>query len=422
MSQATAKFHWQTGATTLLMATILLMAVSVIGVYSARTSIVEQRIAANTVWGQTTSDEAQAAADNLTAFTQTTFQTLAAGATQVNFSNTTSVDGAANVLNSPAISVPIGMQYNIAVINADTLDPYKTVKLDVGVNGPNGSTVKRFFETLTFGPFLREIPKADVTALGDATIPLANVKASSATVNAATLPQYVGMSPTGASILARTFAGAKVNSAPEEEEEDDLPAVLTPAAGTDYANLTPAQFEGNYFSDSGAHIKETVQNVFTCGTAANGTAPCTFSDFAKIASDITQKKTPLFIWVEGDLDLSGGTLGDFGAKVGMLDAGTDSTPVLLYVTGNLTLRNNATVNGLVYTRGNWNNGNNVGTVNGAVIVNGTGNGTGADINNQAGNFTSTGGLTLNYEFYILNKLRTLGSYTRVAGSWRDFQP
>jgi len=418
MSQATAQLKWQTGATTLLMATILLMAVSVIGIYSVRTSIVEQRIAANTVWGRSTSDEAQAAADNLTAFTQTSFQTLAAGATQVNFSNTTSVSGAANVLNSPAITVPAGMQYSIAVINADALDPYKTVNLDVGVNGANGSTVQRLFETLTFGPFLREIPKAVVTTLGDANIPLANVTASSATLNAATLPQYAAVCPSGASILARTVGGAKVNSAPA----DPLPALLTPAAGTDYANLTPASFEGNYFSDSGAHIKETVQKVVTCGSAANGTAACTFSDFAKIASDIAQNKTPLFIWVEGDLDLAGGTLGDFGSKAGMLDAGTDSTPVLLYVTGNLTLRNNATVNGLVYTRGNWNNGNNVGTVNGAVIVNGTGNGTGADINNQAGNFTSTGGLTLNYEFYILNKLRTLGSYTRVAGSWRDFQP
>ena len=55
----------QGGAATLLMAIVLLIAMSMIGVYAARSTVVEQRVAANTVWSQQAADAAQVVMKNI---------------------------------------------------------------------------------------------------------------------------------------------------------------------------------------------------------------------------------------------------------------------------------------------------------------------------------------------------------------------
>lgn len=105
------------------------------------------------------------------------------------------------------------------------------------------------------------------------------------------------------------------------------------------------------------------------------------------------------LWIEGDLNLaSAGTIG------------TPADPVLIYVTGNVTLTDSGlVVNGLIFgSAADWTL-EGAGTVNGAVIA--------------AGKVSGTGTVTVVHDAAALDTLRwTTGSFVRVPGGWSDFAP
>jgi Tfp pilus assembly protein PilX len=122
------------------------------------------------------------------------------------------------------------------------------------------------------------------------------------------------------------------------------------------------------------------------------------------------------IWIDGDLTVNG--------NIGSVPASADPTaesvlttevaptgPVLLIVTGNLTLTS-GTVVGLVYHRStpgtpDWDLGSGTTSIRGALIT--------------EGNIFPAGQQTVTYDAAVLNRLHSrFGTYVRVPGGWRDF--
>jgi len=389
----------QAGAATLLMATVLLMAVSMIGVYSTRSGVVETRVAANAIWSQQALDTGQAALDNLLAVNQERLQALAAGATKIRLSNDSNDKTAQN--GAGIISAPANTKYTAEITSTDN---FRNADIRMTIMGPGNASEKVLVQRATFGPYLKvRVPL--ITAPEKINNPPAKCKS----------PPTV---PVGCPRKAAMMSKA-VNNTTAAVAVPDLPTVseLVVPAGF---GMTPAQLEANYFSDSAAHLRETAALYLDCTATA-----CT-------DADIPTGQTGL-IWVDGSITLGSSAknarprvLGDPGND----PDGKDSRPVLLVVSGKRLTNGtwvaadlnvvNATITGLVYTRGNWDNGTGSGTINGAVLVNGTGNGTTNDaIGNATGNFTNVN-LDLNYNGWVIDNVRALGSYARVAGTWRDF--
>lgn len=395
----------QAGAATLLMATVLLMAVSMIGVYSTRSGVVEQRVAANTLWNKNAMDTAQASIDNLLAVNQETLQKLVPGANSIRLTNDPN-DKTAYVKLNPTRSDNKQGSANIftvpdkAIYTADvtTTDNFDTITVALETKGAGNVATKKLVQGAKFGAYIKEVPDAP-TALGDittTTITKSFVISPATKTASVTIPKC----PKKAALMAKTINKA---AAPTITTISTV-SQLTVSGGATFNGYTPGQFEASFFSDSAAHIRENAALHLDCTTKV-----CT-------ETNIPSTQTGL-IWVDGNLTLDNkAEIGYFGAKNG--DA-KDSVPVLLVVSGNLLI-NDATVNGLVYVLGNWDNSAAAksGTVNGTVIVNGTGTANGT-AGNEAGDFIP-GSLVMNYEYWLLQNVLKLGSYARLAGTWRDF--
>lgn len=394
----------QRGAATLLASTVLLMSISVISVYTARMSIIEQRVAANAIWSQQTSDAAQSVMDNITNFSQADLQILAAGATSITFTNDSANVTSSAQKNNPAITVPVGIVYTALVSSADA---FKTAEIAILATGVSGVSKQSLYEKVSFGSFLLELPLSTVTALGTATFPqFSNITASIATTNATAVVDGKRVCPSSQSIMANAVTPA-TPPAPTATEAGVAIFTSNPAAAT-LENLTPIQFDANFFSDSSKHLAESSRLVIDCKKGCTNV-------------DVQGRKG--LLWIEGDLSLQGGILGDFGAignaSANSALAGTDSSPVILFVNGDLSIGGNAVVNGLVYVRGNWDNKQGTASINGAVVVNGTGNADGS-AGNGSGNITGTQNLTISHECYVLQNVQKIGKFVQIAGTWRDF--
>jgi hypothetical protein len=139
-------------------------------------------------------------------------------------------------------------------------------------------------------------------------------------------------------------------------------------------NLTPANFQ-----------QQPALATLTCSGSA-----CTDSQ----VRDLMALNPGQPVWVNGDLSVQG-------------DIGTAAAPVLLVVAGDLKFNGvSPTIYGAVYLRTPAWTSAGTGTVQGAVIAEGSVGG--------------SGNLTLIHDSAVLAKVRnTVGSLVRVPGSWKD---
>lgn len=371
----------QKGAMTLLMATVLLLAVSMVGVYSTRSSVVDQRVTANTVWSATSSSVVKTAMDDVSGITQSTMKSLAGSKTNLIFTSKSlsSTSIVAVDKNNSAIDVPNNTDYTTTVTSTDG---FATATIEVAVTGPNNVAAQKSVTSVMFAPYLKELPKAGVAAKGTIAISKSDdVKISNASIYASTQTATKNICPKKAAMLA------KINTSTSTASTSSIPE----------KRISAAVIPKDYFSDSLSHIRDVAEHYINC---AGG---CDKGDVNNLTGTI---------WVEGNLTLDGGTLGDFGQKNKTdNDAGVDSKPVLLFVTGTLKLKGNAVVNGLICTLGNWSNGTGTATVNGAILVGGH--------TSVTGDFSSDD-VEINHQFNILVNVQKLGRYAQIPGTWRDF--
>jgi hypothetical protein len=151
------------------------------------------------------------------------------------------------------------------------------------------------------------------------------------------------------------------------------------------ADMTPERMFVQPFNLTQASFKQQpALATLTCSAA------CTDSQ----VRDLMAQNPGQPIWIYGDLAVQG-------------DIGTAAAPVLLVVVGNLTFNGvSPTIYGAVYLRKDpWTSAG-TGTVQGAVIADGSVGGSGT--------------LTLIHDSAVLAKVRnTVGSLVRVPGSWKD---
>jgi hypothetical protein len=118
----------------------------------------------------------------------------------------------------------------------------------------------------------------------------------------------------------------------------------------------------------------------------------------KSACDQSLAQTPYtsLMWLDGGLKLDTPIV-----------LGTPERPVLLVVDGPVDIHANATIHGVVYTTSpTWTDTAGA-SVNGAVLV--------------EGDLQATGATQINHNAALLKALHDrTGSYARVPGSWRDF--
>lgn len=86
--------------------------------------------------------------------------------------------------------------------------------------------------------------------------------------------------------------------------------------------------------------------------------------------------------------------------------GTPEAPTLVIVDGDLEIRGEVAIDGLLHVTGDWLAGDGALTVRGAVVV--------------GGSALHAGAATLQYTPEPLARLAATGTYARIAGSWNDF--
>lgn len=157
------------------------------------------------------------------------------------------------------------------------------------------------------------------------------------------------------------------------------------------ASLSPDDFFQYFFGLSPAtYLSERITFVVDPGsklTAMNNGAD-TYSTSTSSLDGLKGKA----IWVEGDASLSG-------------TVGTQDEPVILIVRGNLTLGSNVEINGFVFVTGDINS-TGTPTVYGAMV--------------SGGNANATGNLKVIYDPKALKGSAGLGKAAKLPGGWRDW--
>jgi len=125
--------------------------------------------------------------------------------------------------------------------------------------------------------------------------------------------------------------------------------------------------------------------VVNCGGGCTASSELTTA----LASNPTR-----VIWINGNLNI------DQAATFG-----SASRPVMIVVSGTVTVSQAATINGVIFSMGSMSWAAGGGVVNGALIT--------------QNDFNATGTATLIYDREIVRRIRqSYGSFVRVPGSWR----
>jgi len=180
-------------------------------------------------------------------------------------------------------------------------------------------------------------------------------------------------------------------------------------------NLTPDEMFENFFGISMAAYRERSVTLEV--------APANIGNLASDEPPGLGLATNEVVYIDGDTDNDGdidasdtpvelpnGNL-TVGCKVSItgnsLCTGDDIQPSIVIVNGNLNFNGTPNFTGLVYVHGNIVVGGNV-TNLGAVIV-------GGDVTSNTG-----GSFDVWYDSDVLNNLRSLGNIVQLAGSWHDW--
>jgi hypothetical protein len=153
------------------------------------------------------------------------------------------------------------------------------------------------------------------------------------------------------------------------------------------SSLSGDQFFQNFFQSTKASVKSKAQTYFNNSTDTN-------------YSSNLDGLTGQLIWIDQ-------TSGE--ARVNSnITIGSPTAPVILVINGDFHLNGNATVYGVVYIAQDWNNSG-----GGTLTIHGTGL--------IEGNFSGTGTPNIIYDQSVMNQVvGTLGTVTKIPGSWQDF--
>lgn len=355
----------ESGMATLVFTIILLAVVSVLSLNSSKIAVLETRIASN---GYLSNQAFQAAQAGMRlALTQISRQSLEAAANAAGGNGVVTSAWTKLPLTAPAADQV--SEYQI-VYSTTTAFTYTEIAVSVqgrSLRESDTSVTRTLTQNMRFQSTIRgdSLPVASMITRG-----VANVSGSSLLT---AIDSKVTLWSGGNSVIgaANTEIDAGVTGG-VYENDGNLSGL---AAGDAFFN--------NFFAQGKSAVQDYA-NVLTCSPG-----PCSAADITPLA---TQKK---IIYVKGDLNINSGAT-----------FGSDAEPVTLIVEGALTIAGGARIKGVVFTTSDFNNGNNSGRIDGALIVD--------------GNATTTGNFTFSHDNNIVNALnQSIGFYVPIDRTWME---
>lgn len=371
----------QSGAVTMVMATVLLFLLSMISVFSARVMITDHKISSNNYLSAQSRSAAQAAVEEAMNMLIRANVIGTVANTDI-FPNTPDgqcpdIDAADTgrfcIKNDAGIGIGIARARYIA---SDDF-PNSVAHLTIDAWSPDGTAQKTSQQRVRFAEIVPNDPAAPLIVQG-------NVNAPNVTLNNTTV------APNPYPDVAMWIGGSDAAGTPSSNVNSGANLGLYEGQGAlNGLNTADLMFD-NFFGFD----KVSVQNIATpidCTGGCNGNA-------AQIAAMVGQGG---IFWLTGNLNLHNNT-----------DLGTSNNPIILIVENGaqLSLGNaSSEIFGLVFQFGNWTANNSKGTIHGSLIV--------------QGNFTENGSLIIDYGDAAgmpeLDALENLGIYSPIAGSWID---
>ncbi len=347
------------GAATLLLTVVMLLTATLIVLFAASYSLMQQKIGANQYRNQKAYEAAEAGLEFGIVYLNQNSATILANPVLgkiPNFSNSSTTN----------VILGNGCQYSIVYSNPIAFN-YQLILITSTGTSADGTGTKVIQQLVQFGSSFDNPPTNPMTIQGSVTLSgnaqVNNLTGSTTVITGSSLSMSGNAdtnTATGGSNAGHTGSDVQTNVA-------------------SVASMNSAAFFAQYFAGGSAALKNSANYYYTSNYAnANGI-------------------TGASIWVDQSASYGGNTT-----------IGSSLSPVVLIVNGNLSVSGNFTVYGFVYVIGNFTSSGNA-VVNGSLAVTGTMTGSG----NDQTNFNST---ILN----TLKQLPSIGYYGRVGGSWKDF--
>lgn len=361
----------QQGITTLLTAVILLVTMTLLVMFAANNSIIQQKIAANQSTNQQAFSAAQAGLDVGIPYLEQNSATILANPANGFIAPYTDT----NIQN---ITLGNNSQYTITYTNPIATN-YALLKISVTGRDAGNIANKTISEQAQFSSLLSTTPTNPLTIKGELTLSgtavITNLESNSTIISG----EGVSISGSAATVL-QSGVGSNKNLIGSDIQQNN----------SSINNMSQNDLFVSYFGATTSMVQNEISNYYTNNTNTN-------------YSSTLNGKTGTSIWINqtsGTATISGTTT-----------IGSASAPVLLIISGNAKISGNVTIYGMVY------------------FVNSS------EVNlDLTGNLTIVGGIvtasdlkiggTTNiiYSSSTLNNLKNtvLKNYNKVPGSWKDF--
>lgn len=393
---------YQTGAATLVMTVVLLLLITMVSVYTSRSVLFEQKVSANDFRARQAFEAAETGLATAAAYLGSqggadkdddgvldpVFDTDADGIGDVgnvtfadNSSVTVTITGAfpALLLQSTGVSDDLTatrtVRSLISTVNAlpNSPDNPLTTKGTVVIDG--SATVHN--------------PEGESTIWSGADVDLGSNNATATNIANPADAAYPTCMDTSMT-CSTTPASSKVAVGLDVIEHDST-----------LNNLTPAQMFQNFFGTSMANYRESRVTLEVLPADAGNLS-------TNSANPGVHLGVGEVIWVEGDVTLSGTTVGCETPQVGAdVCPNAELDPSILIINGDLATQGTPKFYGLVYVVGNM-DVSSATTVTGAMIV--TGN----------SNNAASGSLDIWYNSDVLGQTQDNGPLAGAPGSWQDW--
>ncbi len=280
--------------------------------------------------------------------------------------------------NSSVTNVALsnGGQYSITYTNT-VADSYQTLEVAATGHASNGEAQRTIRQLLRIYPTLVNTPPAGIIAKED--VDLGGNVGIVNTVTGTTIWSGGGTDLSGSAGTWTTSGGAA-----SSDSGTIGPDIAQNDAGL--SSLSNDAFFTMFFGQSKATVEQNANLVFN----NSGNTSMNSSLNGVVGKSIWINQTG------GEARINAGTV-----------IGSPSQPVILIVNGSLKANGGATIYGVVYVIGDWDNngGGNLDIIGAAIVE---------------GSLSSTGTPNVTYDSSVLNNATEIGQYTKVAGSWRDF--
>ncbi len=364
----------QAGASTLLMAGVLLFSTTLITLYGAQVSILEQRVTNNFYRAKQATMGSDAG--------------LNKAITAIDKSQITTDSGTLDILTLSGVGA--------YTISYQTIVPDDPNKLQVTVTGQSldDSATTKISQQFEFSPFIRKsFPAVTLTSL-DNVLLTDNINIDNKDKDNDTV-LWAGGTLTKSGNNVNVPRSPSQITDPNNRKERIVTSSEKLSLNADGSEKNDDAFFETFFSNTKENIRK-VSTVINCNTSE-----CTNNDIEGLSG---------LIWISGDLTMAyDKETGIYNKNAGIID------PIILVIDGDFKMSHkNANINGLVYIMGDWLNNNAKGKIKGSVIVEGNTVLTGTAGSNEF--------LELKYNQTIIDYLiNNSGVYLPVPGSWRNFE-